>query len=648
VSEEGVGAGATDLPPPVAPPPTPSTPEPNGLGFGEYPGAGASTTTGDKPAEAAPVKTDPNRIFAEDWWTHTRPTLEIHGNFRVRLQLMHHFDLGRIDPPATSLWPHPADDFYVDTTGTEQGAKVCTPAESGLVGGSNNPGLANAACGNSVQAGGNMRFRLEPTLIISDNLRVRSQIDMFDNLTLGSTPNGYGNFPSSSGYTVGSRDGYTAVSGQTEAQVSPISGINSVSDAVSVRRAWAEYETPFGQARFGRMPDHWGLGLYHNAGDDIDGDLQSTVDRIAFFSGIPALSLFAGLAWDFPYEGPTSQSFKQPGVPAYDIAQYDDVTQLNLQLFRRVDPQLQKLQLARSEVVVNGGLYLRYAAQRIANDYSGTGATCAGGAAAIDCQPGQVARGYVRRGMEVWTPDVFAEVKYKKFHAGVEAVAHLGGYQSLGTVPGDNDYEDPSAANRDGWRVNQWGLASEITQLLVEDRLKLGFYFGYASGDGDVDGITPGTEGVQGQNGNRSIDTFRFHPGYRVDLILNRSILGRVQGSYYIKPMAQYDFIRQATGMRLGGRAEAIWTRASNFMQTPGHQADLGIELNGTVYFQSKDGALNDDPDLIGGLYAMIQYGVLFPMSGLGYLSQQTQASGAAMPGLETAQTVRMFLGVAY
>jgi hypothetical protein len=42
-----------------------------------------------------------------------------------------------------------------------------------------------------MQAGANMRFRLTPELHISDNLRVLSQIDMLDNLVLGSTPSGF-------------------------------------------------------------------------------------------------------------------------------------------------------------------------------------------------------------------------------------------------------------------------------------------------------------------------------------------------------------------------------------------------------------------------------------------------------------------------
>lgn len=643
-------------PPPGLPPESqPSRPsaggaaafESPGLGFGAYPGTESSGSRTQDTTQTAAAPADAQRVFAEDWWTHTRPTVEFHGNFRVRANLFHKFALGRVDSPSTALWPHPLDHSYTDLSGTDHGIYACTPNEAGT-GDSKSPGDANAGCTNSTQAGANMRFRVEPTIVISDNLRIRSQIDLFDNLVMGSTAQGYSNFPAAGGgYAVSTRDGYTPWSGATTSQGAPISGVNSMSDAVVVKRAWAEYETPFGQARFGRMPDHFGLGLHRNAGDDIDGDYQSTVDRLAFVTGIPSLSLYAMGAWDFVSEGALRRD-RRAGQPAYDAAQYDDVSSFNLVLFRRVDPQLEKLMLAQGKLVINGGLYLTYAFQRIANDFSGPSATCANGGAALDCGPGQGANGFVRRGMQVWTPDVYAEIKYKKFRFGVEAITHQGTMQSTAVLPGDNDYDNPDPNGSDGWRINQWGFASEITQHLVEDRLKLGFFFGWGSGDGDVENIVPGSNGMQPQLGDRTLSTFRFHPGYRVDLILNRHILGRVQGSYYLKPMAQYDFIRDKTGMRLGGRAEAIWTRASNFMQTPGHQHDLGIELNGSIYYQSKDGSLNDNPDLVGGLYAMLQYGVLFPMGGLGYLSQQRSASGDELPGLSTAQTLRLFLGVAY
>lgn len=602
----------------------------------------ALTAAPEEAPEEAAVDLEADRVFAEDWWTHTRPALEIHGYFRTRADFFSQFSLGRIDPPGSAMWPRPLDDSYQDLSGTTHGAEACTPQENGS-GSSTNISDANRGCSNSTQAGANLRFRVEPTIIISDNLRIRSQIDFLDNLVLGSTAQGYVNYPTDGGYYVGQRSGYYPVSGESWTQDSPVSGVNSLQDSVHVKRAWAEYETPVGQVRFGRMPDHFGLGLLHNAGDDIDGDHQSTVDRIMISTGLPSLGLHGALTWDFPWEGPTSQAFVQEGKPAYDLAQFDDVSAFNLLLFRRVDPQLERRILAHDGIVVNGGLYLTYSFQRIANDRSGGSATCSNGAGALDCQPGEAASGYVRRGMDIWTPDLYAEVKYKKFRLATEVVTRQGNYQSVSVLSATTGPR--SDANM---RVNQWGFATEASQLFIEDRLKIGLNFGYASGDADVDGLVPGSNGLQPQNGDDTISTFRFHPGYRVDMILNRHILSRVQGSYYIKPVVQYDFFREANGMRLGGRAEAIWTRASQFMQTPGHQPDLGVELNATAYYQAKDGALNDDPTKLGGFFAMLQYGVLFPMGGLGYLSNETTATGAALPGLQTAQNVRLFLGVAY
>jgi len=53
---------------------------------------------------------------------------------------------------------------------------------------------------------------------------------------------------------------------------------------------------------------------------------------------------------------------------------------------------------------------------------------------------------------------------------------------------------------------------------------------------------------------------------------------------------------RVTTSGFASGASTTVWTRASEFVQTPGHSADLGLELGGSLYFQSKDGALNDDP----------------------------------------------------
>jgi uncharacterized protein (TIGR04551 family) len=615
----------------------------SGADFGAFPNPAEDQKALEKQGEERPKDVEPDRVFAEDWWSHTRPTLELHGNFRVRASLYHNFALNRIDSPGAALWPRPADDRYTDLNNAEHGATACTPDET-KSGSNDDPASADQGCVSRTQGGADMRFRLEPDIVISDNLRIRSQIDLLGNLVMGSTAQGNSNFYAATGSSsVGPRSGYSPVSAQTSSADSPVSGVNSLQDAITVRRAWAEYETPVGELKFGRMPDHWGLGILRNAGDDIDADYQSTVDRIAFFTGLPSMSLYAGGAWDYMHEGATSAGFTPPGGQPYDLSQRDDLSRMNLMLFRKMDAQLEELALKKGKVVLNGGLYLTYQWQRLAADKS---ASCDSGGAAIGCSEEEATTTYTRRGFKMWTPDVYAEIKYKKFYAGLEVVTHQGKYDSLEVEPG------PIPDNEDGWKIRQWAVAGEIEQRLVEDRLLLGFYSGWASGDPDVDSLVPpdGLTDADTQIDDRTISTFRFHPGYRVDLILNRHLLSRVQGSYYVKPMAQYDFIRKTNGMKVGGRAEAIWTRASTPMQTPGHHRDLGIELNGSVYYQSSDGSLNDRRDLKGGFYSMAQYGVLFPLSGLGYQDAQTPENlvGVDQLKLKPAQLVRVFLGVAF
>ena len=113
-----------------------------------------------------------------------------------------------------------------------------------------------------------------------------------------------------------------------------------------------------------------------------------------------------------------------------------------------------------------------------------------------------------------------------------------------------------------------------------------------------------------------------------------------------MRPGVEYDFMRKPTGQRLGGGAGIIWTRASEFTQTPGHSRDLGIELNGRLYFQSKDGSLNDQQEKRGGFFAMLEYGVLFPLQGMGYQPREpVRASGS---DVSAAQILRLYLGVLF
>jgi uncharacterized protein (TIGR04551 family) len=595
----------------------------------------------ERPSEVS--KSGEREVFAEDWWAHARPLLELHGNFRVRAEMFYQFSLGRADD---TVFPHPASSFYFDAARNGHGAQLCTQDEAGR--GSNTSATqATYDCKGGTQAGANMRFRLDPELHISDNLRVITQIDLFDNLVLGSTPGGYSNVPSGSttgsGYAVAARGGYTPTSFATTTTAAPSAGINSLRDSIVVKRAWAEYATPVGELRFGRMPNHWGLGILNNAGDGYDDNYQSTVDRIQFTTGIKPLDLYVTGSWDFINEGATSDSLGYATGQPFDATQADDVTQYVLSVAHRKSRELTRLALAKGDVVINGGVQVQYRSQQLADDISGD---CTTGSAALGCSSSNSSTGlqFNRRGASSWTPDLWLQVLYKKFRFEAEAVTIQGSLQNNSTLA------TKDATQNVGYKIRQYGLATELSQSLVEDKLHLGFNFGWASGDSDVDGLTPPASGAANQHGDRTDSTFRFNPAYNIDLILYRNILSRVQGTYYFRPSVSYDFLRDNTGQKLGGGLNAVWSRASQFMQAPGHARDLGVELDAQVYFQSKDGALNDDPSKRGGFFTKLEYGVLFPMAGLGYTAHEKTAIndnlGYNATSTSTAQTLRWYMGV--
>jgi uncharacterized protein (TIGR04551 family) len=559
-------------------------------------------------------------VYAEDWWVHSRPVFELHGGLRVRAELFHNFALGRIDRPDFALWPQPVDNDYTALNSDTYALRIC---------GDN----ARSICEDKSQAGANMRFRINPELHISDNLRVISQIDMLDNLVLGSTPGGYNGQPRQMGMRP-SASPYAPIGAFANTQVAPTSGFNSFQNSVNIRRVWGEYATPVGQLRFGRMPNHWGLGMLENSGDTHDSDWQSTVDRIMFTTGFKSLDLYVSGAWDFPNEGPNSATWESTlGGQPYDLAQLDDVNQYTAMVARRRNPELAKLDLARGDLVLNGGAYFQYRDQLLAAENVPIG---------TPSEQIQIASAgyYVRRSLKLYTPDIWIQLLYKKFRFEAEGAMIAGSLRSVAPTGGGESAE-----------IRQFGLTTQTEWRAVEDRLRLQFGFGWSSGDSGLapdttnrsSSLSPSRGGTAYSSrviGSRTYREFRFHPNYRIDLILHRNILTRVQGDYYFRPSIEYDFTRNAEGQKLGGGAAIIWTRASEFMQTPGHKRDLGIELNLALYYQSKDGSLNDHPDKMGGFFTSLQYGVLFPMGGLAYLPGETNLETSA------AHTLRWFMGI--
>ncbi len=589
------------------------------------------------------IGAQPSDVFSEDWWGAARPILELHGYFRTRAEFMHNFSLGRKDVPGGPpyLWPQPLDNSYTSTAPSPQGYPVTlcgTPSSTGQM----NP------CSASNQSTANLRLRVVPELHISDNLRLMAQIDALDNMILGSTPESFamrpaGGDPVGGGTPVAGRGGYVSagvnpyapIAALSSTQGPPTAGINSLRNSIDVKRVWGEYATPLGQLRFGRMPFQWGLGMLYNAGDSVDSDYQTTYDRIMFVTGVRSLDLYAGGSWDFMSTGPTNQTpYSVNGGEPVNLADASNLGQWSLFVARRANPEMQKLSLARGNVVINAGVLAMYRRQLLDTANRGTPQT-----QPITATP-TGNNGFERRGAYLFTPDVWLQVMWRKLRFEAEFAA----------IWGMIDQTLQTTEIRNSVKVRQFGLATETEYRAIEDKLRIGFGFGWASGDPWAESLNPGAGGRTELNRNRGpMSTFSFHPDYRVDMIFFRRILSRVEGAYYFKPNVSYDFVKHSNGQKFGGGAAIVWSRASEFVQTPGHKRDLGVELDFSIYYQAKDGALNDNPEKLGGFFAMLQYGVFFPLGGLSYLPEQLPTNASAS-SFETsnAQMVRLFLGIAY
>jgi len=390
------------------------------------------------------------------------------------------------------------------------------------------------------------------------------------------------------------------------------------------------------------MPSQWGLGMVANAGDGYDSDNGSTADRLMFVTGIKKWDLYFGGIWDFVNEGPTSGLIGQGQGQSYDLAQSDDVNQWGIIIVRRRNPELQKLELAQNKVVINGGFYGVYRNQSL--EYVGE--------QGLGASNKNISDGYLRRGAEAFIPDFWFQFLWKKLRVEAEAAFIAGSIENTQLQAGSGtNYKNLNDPENNGWGILSFGLAVQAELRAVEDKLHIQLDFGYATGDDDVEGLAPADQGLDPQlTHNRTFSTFRFHPDFLVDYILWRNILNRVQGAYYFKPTVEYDFTRSENGQRIGGGGSVVWSRASQPIQAPGNDPDLGVELDFQLYYQAKDGTLNDDLSKIGGFYTAIQYGVMFPLGGLGYLAEQKKDLIAVKETgeLDTAQILRWYLGIMF
>jgi uncharacterized protein (TIGR04551 family) len=492
----------------------------------------------------------------------------------------------------------------------------------------------------------NTRFRFEPTLNISEEVRIKSQIDMLDNLVWGSTPQ----------YAYVRQDRIDlGITNST--QVPPQPGVNSTQSNLAVKRVWGEVATPLGLLRFGRMGDQFALGIVHNDGNCLDCDYGVTVDRFQFVAE-PLPGFFIIPTIDFDVEGLVSGNTISPGQP-YDVTQSDDAHTYGIILARKDTDQKARTKLDAGGTVVNYGLYFQYRSQR--NEYTQNGNTTPFTQQDPYQSPNpSLSRQY--RDAFLVIPDLWFKLERKTFKIELEAAAYLGKV----------DVCDPSGNNTSGCTplgrltIAQFGGALQTEFRFMEGALKIGGELGVASGDnapgfgnkpnrvvtttpppgttrptvgaqwGDYDGAqygrrpcTPNAPSTDPACIDLDIRNFRFNQDYRIDMILWREIIGGITDALYVRMPASYSF-----NDNISVFGALIYSKALKPTSTPsGSSTQLGFEVNAGVRYQTED-----------GFYAQLAYGVLFPFDGL----QNNLTPGIIPVGPGVAQALRAQLGIRF
>ena len=554
-----------------------------GSGMGA-PGQGPPEKDAETNAEAAPETQgqEPALQPLPAWPGQKEKALQffqLNGYIRGRAYLFHQADLG-VAPSASGAGV--ISPFYVPysefPTDNSEGPS-CNAREGG-------------GCRTTNLTSADMRLRLEPTINVSDQVRVKAQIDVLDNTVLGSTPEGF--------YMNGlapPRDVPLAAFART--QVPPTSGVNAFYDSIQVKRAWAEVRTPIGELRFGRMPSHWGTGMAVNNGDCLDCDFGVNVDRLMFAT--KAFNHFLVLTWDWVATGPTTALFnpnQRTGIQ-YNADPLEDVAQWGIALGRQDRPDELKERVERGEVAFNYGGYFVYRRQDWdLSTNPGTGMN--GGVAFTGTTPNQLVDALVPRDAWAFIPDIWLRLNWRKLSVEAEGVMIYGKINKLSD-------QLSSFAKNGGLNILQFGAVGRIDYRLLHDALRIGLEVGYASGDSaeDANGVINVRRAVPIHA--NSVTNFMFDPDYHVDLILFRRIIGTVTNATYFKPHAQYDILDN-----LFARVDVIYSLANNAVGWPGNSHNLGLELDGSIWYH------NDEE----GFSAGIAYGVLFPFAALNFPSE--------------------------
>jgi uncharacterized protein (TIGR04551 family) len=580
---------------------------------GGRPGGSAPRDKEEGPAEVAPDAEEkaPAADNAGGYLNQSRrrtKVVEFDGYYRMRSDYLYKMNMdqgynpGNGNPAALPPFPMPSQCL--------KGYDASSPTlnASNVLG-----------CSDKTLGDGNMRLRIEPTINLSDQVRVRTQFDVFDNLILGSTADSQVN-PYVPGQTTSNPNqlGQTSAAAPTDVLSNTQ---NSYASSILAKRAWAEVDTELGSLRFGRMPWHFGRGMYFNRGECADCEGGTTVDRMMMLTTLYGHQL--SLAWDFGAQGYnlgyTDLGQKNLGGFPLDLTQKDDVTQFMAALTKIDDDRTWREHIAAGDVALNYGVQLVYRSQ----DYSTFNINPASGSAYNSTSnPTTLSANDLGNSLTVDVnallviPSIWFKLGWKALTVEFEGTMLAGKMGNAGPLRRDAPADDK------GLRILQagWVLASQLK--LYSDSLFVGFETGGATGDqAEMAYTSTGASGtpyypylnyrwkfVPQPAGDRNLNDFHFSPEYHVDEILYRRILGTVSNSIYFKPSVAYWLDLDSSKIReVGISGSVIYSLAPVPVSTPGNALSYGVEMDlGLHYRNTRE-----------NLFAGFTWGVFWPMAAL-------------------------------
>jgi uncharacterized protein (TIGR04551 family) len=631
IARAQMGPGGMGAPGGMGPAPSPQEPKEEGP-------AEEAPEEDNKPTDLEPLAGYPEQAKRK------LQIFEVDGYLRLRADYMHDFFLGQGYTSVNSMLPNGGSTGYglppfpVPLECAKPGPNSGTIMTTGAVVGGN-PG---GNCDHKNIGGANLRFRIEPTLNITDMVRVHAQFDVLDNTILGSTPDsiagieGYNrpaaqtpmnNLPTSPT----SLNGTAPTGFQYTTQDPPEIGQNGFRSSIVAKRAWAEIDSEFGSVRFGRMPWHWGRGIFYNDGGCPDCDVGTTVDRVMALTQLYGHQI--AVAWDLGPQGYTTQQLNlgqmSPDGYPYDLSQNDDVLQLMASIARRDNPVQLKERIERGEPVLNYGLQIVYRNQGNAvhpMDTTNMPSTMMTSTGPQPLTAEQLAQAVPFNALS-FTPDLWAKFYYKALTLEFEGVGVFGKIDNPGVLAVDQQ--------RVTLRQLGWVIAGELK--LYRDSFFVGFETGGATGDQAEDPsqyLNYRWKFVQQPAGDHAINDFHFSPDYHVDEIFFRHIMGTVTNAIYFRPQTAYWFDLGAN-RAVGLNGSVTYSMAQVPVSTPGNSLNYGIEGDvGATYRNTGE-----------GVYGGVTWGIFFPM---GALSRPQDLWGGNAADTSAAQILRIFMGVRF